>query len=307
MSLYNNISSALESVASLGIGSSIRGTISNATNSIAGSAAKALGGGAIATRATKALAGYATSQAMTAVRKVVPPQMERAIFAGASVIPDVMNGNWEQAGLTLWDSGIIGQFLPTAMRSLYSQSRYWGTPTPAFGGLSPAEAREIYDEIRGENLAKRNLFLVELSSSHLGGAFDIPHRLNLLATEVEYQPFILTENKTRIGAVCVDTTEGSEACELQITTLDDSTGSVKRWFATMHSAVAQKCGTVGVPGDYAIRVRVLHNFCTETSNSGGYEDVGLFRPTNLSLTLSRRDDELAEIQMTFTQVDSFML
>ena len=63
---------------------------------------------------------------------------------------------------------------------------------------------------------------------------------------------------------------------------------------------------MGTPAQYAIKIRVVHSFVTTGSNRGGYEDIGLFRPSSLDVSLSRREDGLQEMQMTFSQLDTFM-
>ena len=94
--------------------------------------------------------------------------------------------------------------------------------------------------------------------------------------------------------------------ELRLTTIDDQQGTLKRWFAAHHGAAAPRDGTVGVPDSYAITIKVVHAFITRGSNRGGYEDIGMFRPANMALSLSRREDGLEEVQMSFSQLDTFM-
>ena len=65
-------------------------------------------------------------------------------------------------------------------------------------------------------------------------------------------------------------------------------------------------GTVGVPMDYLVKIRVLHSFITDDSNKGGYEDTFLMRPVSVSSSLSRREDAVQEVQLTFTQFDTFI-
>jgi hypothetical protein len=131
-------------------------------------------------------------------------------------------------------------------------------------------------------------------------------RFNLFATEVEYEPFIVAGEKRRVGGAVIDAVQGAEHVELRLTTIDDQQGTLKRWFAAHHGAAAARDGTVGVPDSYAITIKVVHAFITRGSNRGGYEDVGMFRPANMAVSLSRREDGLEEVQMSFSQLDTFM-
>ncbi|MOA49877.1 hypothetical protein D3C78_1728180 [compost metagenome] len=97
--------------------------------------------------------------------------------------------------------------------------------------------------------------------------------------------------------------QSSEAVELRITTLDDRAGSLKRWFENHAAAVAARDGTVGVPANYAITFTIQHAF---VGDAKGFEGKGLYRPVSYEVGLSRREDALEEIQMTFTQLDTFM-
>lgn len=299
MSLYNNIA---ESMSSQGLTGSIRSGLDSALGGVAGSASKALGGSKLAQTVTNMGKSMASNAAMNLVNKYVPLKAQHAINAGAGAVGDLMRGDWDSAGMRLLDSGLLNNLLP-GMGGVASQTKFWGGPTPLFGGISPTEAKRIYDEMRGQRLSKKNLWLIEVSSRLQG---DASQRFNLFATEVEYEPFVLAGEKRRVGGAVVDAVQGAEPVELRLTTMDDQTGSLKKWFAAHHGAAASRDGTVGVPDTYAITIKVVHSFITRDSNRGGYEDIGLFRPVNLSVSLSRREDGLQEVQMTFSQLDTFM-
>lgn len=299
MSLYNNIA---ESLSSSGLVGSIRSGLDSALGGVAGSASKALGGSKLAQTVTNMGKSMASNAAMNLVNKYVPLKAQHAINAGAGAVGDLMRGDWDSAGMRLLDSGLLNNLLP-GMSGVASQTKFWGGPTPLFGGISPTEAKRIYDEMRGQRLSKKNLWLIEVSSRLQG---DASQRFNLFATEVEYEPFVLAGEKRRVGGAVVDAVQGAEPVELRLTTMDDQTGSLKKWFAAHHGAAASRDGTVGVPDAYAITIKVVHSFITRDSNRGGYEDIGLFRPVNLSVSLSRREDGLQEVQMTFSQLDTFM-
>jgi hypothetical protein len=58
--------------------------------------------------------------------------------------------------------------------------------------------------------------------------------------------------------------------------------------------------------EYAITIKVVHAFITRGSSRDGYEDIGMFRPVNMAVSLSRREDGLEEMQMSFSQVPIFI-
>lgn len=299
MSLYNNIA---ESLSSNGLFGSIKSGLNSVLGSAGSAASDAMGGGKLAKTVTSMGQSMASNAAMNLVNKYVPLQAQRIINVGGGALGDVLQGNWEDAGMRLLDSGLLNDLLP-GMGGVASQTMYWGSPTPLFGGISPTEARNIYDDMRGQKLAKKNLWLIEVSS-RLNG--DMSQRFNLFATEVEYEPFIIAGEKRRVGGAVIDAVQGAEPVELRLTTIDDQQGTLKRWFAAHHGAAAPRDGTVGVPDSYAITIKVVHAFITRGSNRGGYEDIGMFRPANMALSLSRREDGLEEVQMSFSQLDTFM-
>lgn len=305
MSLYNNVSA---SSGFTGPGGTFMGSLKGAINDTLGGAidgaAGALGGGklvnAIAGKAKTAARGVTSSL----INKAIPPQAQRFINIGADAGASLLSGDWESAALKVWDSGIIRDLLPAAAGSLLSQTMFWGSEVPGFGGLTAQEAKEWFSEAIEVDHAKKNLWLLEVSSELGGGSFNIDSRFNLLATEVEYSPFIIQADKEQVGSATVDLVRNNEPVEMSITTLDDKDGTIKKWFAMHTAAACPRDGTVTEPGNYAIRIRVLHGYIKD--HPAGYEDIGLFRPENLSVSLSRRDDNLEEIQMTFSQLDTFM-
>lgn len=299
MSLYNNIADKL---ASDGLMGSIRGGLNTAFGGVADAATQALGGGALVKAIGTMGQDMAVSAGMGVVNKYVPVQAQRIADVGAGAVRDLMNGDWNAAGLGVMNSGILRPYLS----GLFSQAAYWGTPTPLLGGISPAEARQIHEDMGSQKLAHKNLWLLEVTSWLEGGVKNMPDRFNLFATEVDYAPFTVTADKRRVGGAVVDAVQGGEPVELRMTTMDDQAGSIKHWFAAHYGEVCARDGTVGVPANYAITIKVVHAFITQASNRGGYEDIGLFRPANLEVSLSRREDGLQELQMTFSQLDTFM-
>lgn len=185
---------------------------------------------------------------------------------------------------------------------------FQNTDNLLFGGITPREAREMVTSMLAEQFARKNLFLVEVTSNLGGGTLNMPSRFNMFVTDIEYSPFILQGEKVPIGGAQADTMTGNDPVELQITTMDDRQGTLKRWFAAHARAAAARDGTVSEPGKYAIRIAIAHSFIESSRASAGnaFEVIGLFRPATLAVSLSRRDDALEELQMTFSQLDTFM-
>lgn len=266
MSLYNNAASrALVSI------QGANGIVNNIANAVVNGALSGVGASAIASTVQGIALGAAQGALAEAVGKLLP-------------------------------GGFMGSILSSALGGLLSQSRFWGSPTPLFGGISPSEAKRIYSEVQGTKFAKKNLWILEVSSPISG----LETRFNLFATEVEYSPFQIEGDKRNVGGSVVDAVRGQGAVELRITTLDDKKGTLKRWFAAHHAAISRKDGTIGLPAEYAVRVKVVHAFITRGSAIGAYEDIGLYRPVSVEMNLSRREDGLEELQMSFSQLDTFM-
>lgn len=179
-----------------------------------------------------------------------------------------------------------------------TQSDFWGTETPMFANVSPSEAKAIYRKSQAVTLAQKNWWVIEVSSPLQG---DISESFNLLASDVEYSPSTVTAEKRKVGGATVDSVQSSEPTDLSITIMDNADGFLKNWFNSHVFAAAHTDGTIGYPSDYAIKIKITHGFPT-----GNYQDLGLFRPTNMSVSLSRKEAAVQELTMTFSQLDSFM-
>lgn len=298
MSLYDSISASLSAQGLLG---SLQTGGQTALDNAVGGAAGAMGGGKLAGAVAGKLGGMASNAAANLVNKHMPPAAQWAANVGGAAAGDIMAGDFEGAGLRLLNEGGLEKLMSLA--GARSQAAYWGTPTPVFGGITAAEAMQLHGEAGDQHFAKKNLFLIEVSSPLMG---DVSQRLNMFCVELDYAPLTISGEKRKIGAASVDIVQSSDPVELRMTTMDDKMGTVKRWFEAHCSAAAAADGTVGVPGKYAILIKIVHAFITQASNWGGYRNIGLFRPANLEVSLSRREDALQELQMTFVQLDTFM-
>lgn len=301
MSLYDETARAL--AASTSTTATASSMLDNALGGIGSAVAKELGGGKLAQAVSTVGVGMAKNAAMNAFNRAVPQGRLRNVTTGINIAGSLMNGDVEGAGLQLLDSGLLRDIFP-GMDGVASQVKYWGRPTALFGGISPLEAKQLHDKIRATRFARKNLFLLEVSSKLFPRDWKFDH-FNLFATDVSYAPITISGEKVRVGSASVDIVDSSEPIEMRISTKDDEAGTIRRWFAAHAATAAGPDGTVGLPAEYAIRIRVVHSIISN-ERTGGYEDIGLFRPANLEVDLSRRDDNLEEIQMTFSQLDTFM-
>lgn len=295
MSLYNNIAAGLRERAAINDGAQ------SVFESIGSTISGAFGDGAFG-RALGAIGANYAENAVVDATNSISPEIAGYIGLGAGGIGDILNGDLDGLGVRLLDSGLVNKFIP-GIQGIIAQARYWHTPTPLFGGISPYEAKNICRSMQDIDFGKKNLFLVEVSSALYGG---ISKRFNMFITELDYSPQTITGEKRKVGAATIDSVNASEPVELRMTTMDDKSGFIKGWFKDHAFMAASNNGTVGVPGKYAIKIKILHGYITRASNHGGYEDIGFFRPGNIDVSLSRRDDALEEVSMTFSQLDTFI-
>jgi hypothetical protein len=236
----------------------------------------------------------------SAVSQFVPNEVTNQLDNISRIGGDVVSGDYLGAGRHLLNTGIADNVLGD-FSGMAKQALFWATPTPMFGGLSPADAKALHKQSMGLAFARKNRFLIEVGSFLSG---DVSQRFNLMTSEISYSSATLTGDYKKAGAASVDSVQASEPVELSITVYDDANGTLKNWFNNHAKAVAAIDGTLGLPFYYAIRIKVVHSFVQSTF--GAYEDLGLFRPQNMELSLSRREDALQELTMTFKQLDTFM-
>ena len=337
MSLYNNVADKIIGAAGGagsfdgilgggnligGLQSQLSGQINSVVGGLAASVSGALGGGPIGTRLVSAGAGFISKKANgvagNLVGKYLPRNVQGIINQGAAIAGTANGLINEFKGLKNKAFGAVDEFIERGQvpeledlgesipdifgKGFGVSDSFSGTSIPLLGGITPAEARRRLADFHSRNLARKNLFLVEVSSELTGAG--ISDTFNMFTTEIDYTPYAIAGDKAKIGGAVVDTVRGSEHVELRITTMDDAGGSIKRWFAAHQGAVAARDGTVGLPVDYAIKIEILHAFIDQ--NASGYQDKGWYRPERLEVSLSRRENAMSEVQMTFSQLDTFV-
>ena len=301
MGLYNNVIENLGGSGVLGnLMGSVEGAIGSGISGAAGKLTELAGGGELASRLSDRAASAANQAAASAMTKYVPPELRRAIDGGANIADSLLSGDLEGAALKALDSGMADKVLDRLLGGSSGSQRFWRNKNPLYGGISPAEAKRIHSQVISTRRAKKNLFLISVSSPLQG---DFSSQFNLFCVDINHTPFNISGDKTKVGGAYLDMPAGSEPDELRITTLEDQRGTLKRWFEAHAAAVAARDGTVGVPGQYAITFTIEHAF---VGAAGGVTGKGMYRPVTYDVSLSRREDALEEIQMTFTQIDTFM-
>lgn len=177
--------------------------------------------------------------------------------------------------------------------------------TPLLGGITLREAREIFDKTSQIDYAKKNLWC--LSITDLQPATENPSMINFLATDVGYAPITIAGEAVRVGSGSFDTVQNSEHIEMRVTTMDDSYGSLKRWFEERSAKLAHPDGTFGLPVDYLFKIKVVHAFIAQDAAGAVMAKVDnyVMRPAGIEYDLSRREDAMQELQMSFAQFDTF--
>jgi hypothetical protein len=184
-----------------------------------------------------------------------------------------------------------------------------GLPNPLLGGITPFQAAQMVTEIASTNYAKKNLYFIEitdyaspLDDQNASGLF------NMFCTSVSIGGGNILGEAHGIGSAQMDIVNGGERDEIRVTTYDDAYGQIKRWFNKRRSLAVHADGTFGLPTDYLLRLRILHAAVNDEVMAlfGGYEESYIVRPVGLETELSRTEDGLQEIQLSFSQFDTFM-
>lgn len=241
------------------------------------------------------------------------PTSSRGFQQGLSGVYQALAGNYGAAAASAVSALGPDRTLSDALTSArISDMVRNGVPNLLLGGITAAEAQRICDEVQATHYAKKNLFYIEISDFiPVAGFIGLPidsGLFNFFATSVSVAPMIVTGEGRQIGSQVMDAVHGTERLELRVTTLDDAAGSMKQWFRTRKDALARPDGTFGVPADYLLQVRLLHAAINDDvmARFGGYEERYIVRPTTLDTELNRHEDGLQEIQMSFSQFDTFM-
>lgn len=166
--------------------------------------------------------------------------------------------------------------------------------------IGPALTSIVSGAARSLAAASGGLVSVSSVSDMALSSFD------LLCTDVSYTN-ALAGDHIQVGATFMDTPTGRSPTSMQITTMDDEAGTIKKWFEAKMRQVAHPDGTVGLPGEYVLTIEVVHAVPLDGGQqSMAYSVKKNLRADQMQLDLSRRDQGLEEVALTFSEVDPFL-
>jgi hypothetical protein len=189
------------------------------------------------------------------------------------------------------------------------------TPLESIGYLTPNQVKEFSAKIKAAGPAKKSIFYVRITD---GNSPKLPYGdkstatgvFDLLVLDVTYSAVTLTGERVNVGSGSMDKLTGSEATEVQITTMDDKAGTLKRWFDAKASQATHDDGTFGLPSEYVVNIEIVHGVASPETKAKPmvkpYSRSFKVRPVSCSHELSKREHDPCEIQMTFTQLDTWL-
>ena len=200
-----------------------------------------------------------------------------------------------------WVGDLIESQVDKAETLLMKQVRSWLNKIG--NGYDGIPEKEKNREFIALSRARKNHFIIQVESNLTG---NFSKKMNLFVTDVDLNPMNISGEKRRVGGTFVDTPTGAEATEIRITTMDDTQGTIKKWFEQHCAAVVGSDGTFGVPANYGVTIKVLHAVVDGKNTLGAFTNKGLYRAASYEVQLSRREQAMQEVALTFTQLDSFM-
>ena len=102
----------------------------------------------------------------------------------------------------------------------------------------------------------------------------------------------------------MDKPSANSRTTVSMNVFDDAHGTIKRWAENKAHMIAASDGTFMPPAYYVFDVRIV--FGTNIPDENYYEQIYTMRMQTMPHELSRNDKGLEELQMTFTQTDTFM-
>lgn len=195
-------------------------------------------------------------------------------------------------------------------------------PNELLGWMTPRQVAEIQKLIRDAGPVRKNVFCLRIADPNppameidgVAAGVGVAGMFDLLAMDVSYSLFTLTGDKVPIGSAVMDKVTGIEAVEIQVTTIDDETGTLKRWFERKCAQAANPDGTFNPQGKYAFEMEIVHGLPHDHGISPTlpaekvakvFSNRYRVRTASVQCEMSRRDQALQELQMTFTQVDTW--
>lgn len=178
-------------------------------------------------------------------------------------------------------------------------------PVKLAGGLTMEEARKLFQEFAATDFQRSNLWFVSVEDLNPNGRPDV--NLNLFAQSVEYEPVTITSSAHQVGSAAFRAGHATELVEIQISTFDDTAGTLKKWFEARANAMANPDGTFGLPIDYLMRLRIEHAFISQevAGKVSPFVHEYIVQAAGCSVSLNRGENALAALNITLVEHDSF--
>lgn len=261
-----------------------------------------------------------------------------ALNAASTGLGKVLNNDYVKTGLGLFNQatslmdnvkGLIGS------AKSFLADPYQVVPNPLLGGYSRKETQKQAQLAFKTAYAKNNLFVVRLFDKNypytktitLNSEAGLPdsarHLWDLLAIGVSFNPIAITGDAVKLGMLQGDSLQQSERVEVRMTLLDTAQGEIKRYLSAKKKQMISRDGTANPPKDYVLEMLIIHLDQTIGRTKIGGKYIGIYdelelleksytkhryqvRVSSLDIDLNKREDSLQELQVTFTEVDSFM-
>lgn len=211
----------------------------------------------------------------------------------AKVAGNLLNGNFDGAA-----NGLMDRLMGTSSLSgLNGSGAATGNGNVALAGSTWGTLYTMYQEAQAVQRERSNLWHVLVEPI---GKIN-PPRINLLATEFNYNGVQLGYDTKKIGSGFTQVPTGVDPIELTLTTYDVD-GEIKAWFDHLKSLAVHEDGTFGLPSEYANTFTITHGAIEE---GRGYTKSFVLIPVSCQVSANRTVEEFTQLNLTFTQYESF--
>lgn len=175
-------------------------------------------------------------------------------------------------------------------------------PSAATAWQTMAELRRWFEAAVGRDLAKKNLWHLQISP--FNDQLSIIPNFNLYALNVTYNAVTLTSDVINLGSGFFHAPSAGEPVRMQVTTYDERQGYIKRWAEEVKGLEAHADGTFGLPIEYLQRVTVTHASAVAEDESGATRTFTM-KLESCEVDLDRSAEDFEVLQLSFVQFDSF--
>lgn len=288
MSIYKPVSSATRGL--LGISGSILSGVSNAIgNKIIGAVSSQTSNKIIQGAVNSAIQTGVSMANNEITRRVSNPLMQTAQSLDTR-LKNIARKGLKTFGLNAFDNqGIKHNTIPHA------------------GGLSILDAWENYKHTNPSGLSHKNFYVLEINDRSPNAPTsngDKHSMFNLLTTNLQFTSIDIQGETVQLGSVEADRLSANARTVINLTVIDDKLGTIKRWCEQKAFMMASPDGTFMPPAYYCFEVRIV--FGTNIADARFYEQIYTMRLQTMPHELTRQEQGLEELQLTFAQTDAFM-